>query len=291
MKRSKQGAALLTVFAFVIVLAGCQGAAMKPMDPDPEPELTPREMLLGTTWRTTERPYWEDGDEPAGITRETITFAGERWIRYREHVRHDGTVVDGRGWFDSGGWTATDNVITRMWVDHDDDDTEKSVEREYYLHGGDVLVLRDWNPDAQGPGLYQYEKVKDAYGRPEIVGTWERNLDGETTNITQRTIDLKADGTFQFTVRGADWQYVLAGNYTHDAENMYINMTDLTASRNDESREFRMGDGSPTRIAYAPMGDGGIGVSGWWNEPEDPDHELPKEKYGGYYRRYYRVSE
>ncbi len=251
--------------------------------------------LLGT-WRTTFAEGYREDDELVGDTRATLTFTRERWISYVEQVLFDGTVVN--SWSDSGGWGVSDSAITRKWIDGDPP-VEATNEHDYYLVDGDVLIVSEW---AWSPGydyrpdLFRYERLENAL--PDLVGTWVRPI--RPSDDIQLTITLRADGTFRYhslnpqsLVDNGEWDFVMEGKWSHDAGNLYLPLSEISATDFGEAQPNWWAVELGARFAYAPMGDGGILVSGWWNEPPSPNiqGQHPWLTYGGYYSRFYRQED
>ena len=81
------------------------------------------------------------------------------------------------------------------------------------------------------------------------------------------------------------WDFEIRGAYSLDAENLYINLSEVS------QRTTGTASAEALRIAYGPLGDGGIIVSGWWNEPPSSERDPVGQKYGGYVHRFYKGAD
>ena len=269
-------AVLPLLLVMPVLMAACSGATPKTAEPEPEPELpplTPKQRLIGT-WKTTDIDFWEQNEDGSwdktGFIHETLTFTGERWVGFREHFAFDGTTVLEPWGSSSGGWSADDETITKR---ERKEEAIVTTEKSYLFAEDGRLILEFWDDDAEVLTIYQ--RVEDA--APDIVGTWER-VPRDDEDTLRWTFTLRADGTFRYqAVSPGRWDYILVGNYEHDADLYYIHASDLSATDRGEDAPPREG---PWRWAYAPTGDDRILISWWAHEPGQPD--LPMPAFGQY---------
>ena len=289
--RLHQVAAAVTLIILLTgsaLLTGCRGAVLAPTH-----ELAPAPGLQGT-WRTTEQWQFVDGPLTTEVHLLTFTAGGRAINAVTEYDATSGERLD--EWATASGWKATDDTVTRHWVDDFEDPPEGMVDKSYYW--GDPqhnsLFMHTWWERESFPGdlFTRYERVPDAL--PDLVGRWTGTLlpdhhgNGGLISLTvgadgsvvyERPIQILEDDD-DYT--GVDATSRLAGTGTLDPDTYFLNLTGVTVTliRADGSVHLDQapwGDGV-ARIAVAPV-DHGIVVS----EPDIEGYGLDYAPFGGYW--------
>ena len=277
MQTLKKWVGLLLVALIVI---GCQAAVVTPT-PEPEPE----PLTLQDTWIETSTWTEDDGTVISAAT--VLTLTSDRAVTYNaEYNAADGELID--WWWSAGTWTATDDTVTRTWLDdHDDDDETPDVMREHTraYHWGEErqsVFMAWWNDDDPGDDIVRYERSE----LPALVGTWvwRRNPDAWTQSVT---LTINADGTFQAASVGGNMAYrVLAGDYVYDSETQAMTLSNLTWTVTPEGGETTTEDfvpDGPFRYVFAATDDPDVIML-------SPPHLDTREPYGVYVDLYDRQS-
>ena len=217
---------LLVLAAAVMTLAGCPSATPKAT---PEPEEEAVEPTLLGTW-TAMGGYYKDNEHVGSVTY-TLTFTKSRWIQHTVEILDDGTVDN--QWADSGTWEVVGSMVTRKWVDEDDDQrVDRSVDKDYYFANADVVFIHHWDSDDIETRYSRYVRVEDPL--PTLIGIWRASLPAEgndgTPWIDERTIAINADGSFSYIrERESRWKYELSAKWHIDHEEYFINITESVA--------------------------------------------------------------
>lgn len=159
------------------------------------------------------------------------------------------------------------------------------------------MALRDWgynpvfddDPD-DTPGMFRYQRIPVTI---DLIGTWTRQKDVYGPDVDEHegelvSIELNADDTFVYRAMIPDrYDWELRGTWTHDPDNMYINLVGTSVTNHGEPVSHWTAE-MGSRFAYAPTGDGGIMISGWWNEPPAETSVENDNKYGCYCHWFYK---
>ena len=160
-----------------------------PATREPPPAMDPARDLIGTYRATV------DGDVV------TLTFTRSRWIR---HVASQGLFV---GCDDkSGGWEATDAIVTKKWTEIDEDGMiqTRSAAKAYAWGNDDrsVLLMDPWESAENGGNQRSYIRVDDPL--PEtLTGVWKTVMVNErlTHGLEEEwSYSINSDGTFTFMI-------------------------------------------------------------------------------------------
>ena len=264
-RMSVAGAVLAT-----IALMSCAGATTKPAT-DPEPKPAPLSGLAGT-WAITYGPFEEDG-QMLTTTMYLTLVANGRFVEAFEEQNEAGQRVG--HWHGSGGWTATDDTIDKIW--HDDDGTTPSVTKQYYFaDDNNTLFVHPWSNDDPEHNFERLTRVTDPL---------PANLDGTWTyfnmyNNVDWTVTFDGD-QFSFTglLEDGALAVAVAGLYSYDRTNYAVNFTDLVQTSADGTTGAFNQDGIG-RFSIAPSPGGGLRVSPFWEEPPVADpQEIPYGEY------------
>ena len=220
----------------------------------------------------------------SGVT--VLTLTSDRAVTYNaEYNAADGELID--WWWSAGTWSATDDMVTRIWLDDDDDDDEtpevmRQHSRPYYWgENRDTVFMDWWNDDDPGDEILRHERS----ALPDLVGTWAwRPNPGAWTQSS--TLTINADGTFESASVGGNMTYrVLAGNYVYDAETQAATLSNMTWSvtpvgGETTTTEF-VPEYDPVRYVFAATDDPDVVML-------SPPHLDTREPYGVYVDLYDR---
>ena len=271
--------ALALLVATTIVISCARSVTMEPV-PEPEPE--PEPLTLQGTWSRSST-FEEDGQTWTETLVLTFT-GGARAIAHNAVYDATGALHD--TWTEPSGWSATDDIVTRLWLEDDDDNDEtapvaREVEKSYYWGDDRVSVfMTPWDWGDPGSELARYERVADPLpALSDLVGRWE--FMHEPGNVS--VVVIGADSSISFTEdfgEGRTWQ--LTGTIGEiDPETLIAMLTDL------ESQPFQDGvamseprpwyDTAP--VGFAPSAiPGAILISVPWDEVDPERHP-----YGTYW--------
>ena len=280
MRGPKAGAALWTVLAFVMVLAGCQRAAMKPMGENPK-EPAPAPPGFEGSWAASSS--YEDGDRTINES-VVVTFTKERYIEaWQSHA--EGELQD--EWGLRGTWEVSGGTITKTYDEYGYEGVRLmgSVDKAYHWgnEAHDTLFVEEWPAREPRTVFWKLTRMKNAVPTAEtVVGTWTY-LEPHRPRLW--TMKITAAGGFELTIGAPDDEKPnrMTGQVRGiDLENLYVNLAGLTWYDADGSapRVFlsdvsEKADGTG-RIAFAPAHDGKLRVSHMWNEP--PNRQLGQEE-------------
>ena len=182
---------LLVLTAAVMTLAGCPSATPKAAPESEEEAVEP--TLLGTWTGTGTGGYYKDGEHVCSVTN-TLTFTKSRWIQHTVGILDDGTVDNQCA--DSGTWEVGGSMVTRKWVDEDNDQrVDRSVDKEYYFANADIVFIHHWDSGDVETRFSRYVRVEDPL--PTLLGIWRASIPQEedegTPWIDERTIAINAD--------------------------------------------------------------------------------------------------
>ena len=253
--------------ATLMVLAACPVTTpMKATEPEP-PKPAPLPTLLGT-WQTTYSEY--DHEHGEGTRTITLTFTKDRYVQHNT-VTYD-NVTD--RWADSGGWSSTDNTVTKIRYEWDDEaDALSSTPTTFvkaYLWGDaerNTLLVHIWEDDETS----HFERFTRVMAEPRSVtgiwtytATWEDHPDFGVAD-QHWTFTFGADGSFKEVYRENDVDnpdagaiFTLVGTVRRDHDNSYLFVTIASGTwvslDGEESVELgtRAGVGHTLRYAYAP---------------------------------------
>ena len=246
---------------------------------------------LRGTWMSDDFDWWED-DEPLGTFVDVVTFTKERFIMFRAHYRHDGTLVS--SFAESGTWGASGNTVTRTWLEnHDDDDETPDILRsisKYFVWADetrDLLLMHNWaHGDEEPVGRYleSYRRVSNPI--PSPIGVW-RATDEWDQGPVVFTITVSADGMFDYQLDEVHGTENVIARWELDEDNYYLNISDayttFTPIGGSPQRD-REGFSGTGRFAYAPT-DGSpdeMIVSFHWDE------ENEERPFGDYWKVFAR---
>ena len=109
-------------------------------------------------------------------------------------ILDDGTVDNQCA--DSGTWEVGGSMVTRKWVDEDNDQrVDRSVDKEYYFANADIVFIHHWDSGDVETSFSRYVRVEDPL--PTLLGIWRASIPQEedegTPWIDERTIAINAD--------------------------------------------------------------------------------------------------
>ena len=241
-----------------IAMIGCAAATSKKAEPDPTPIPTPLPGLAGT-WS-----HIQPNSEDDIVTLYLTFLESGRFAEAFERQDGDGQRIEHWHW--SGGWTATDDTIDKIWPDGD---STQSVTKDYYFaDDNNTLYVNAWTDDHPRHDFNRLTRVADPLPA-SIDGTWSYYNDFNDIDWTL-TFD---DGDFSMVMVRTDGTTNFSGTYSYDRAGYAINFTELSPIIHTMS---------PTgagRMALAPSPGGGIRASHIFNEPPAVDHP----PYGEYW--------
>ena len=271
--------AALGMLMVLLVAGGCKAAVSKP-EPAPEPSPTPVPTVHGV-WSTTHR-WYHDGRH-LGMRVHTLTFTSTRYIERIDHVCDVSECPDDDGWTHSGTWSVSDtdsSVITRTFLEYDEDVLQHVEKEHYFVEGGDVLVMQWWHNDRDSTDFARYTRVPVPVPQPAPSGAWSRSRsyeddDGNTVNWSE-TFTFSSDDVLSLLaeVSGPDpFKLVISGTFVHDPENLFI-LWEVESLQTEPPLDEDADNltGRTLRLAYAPTSDPNrMVVSPWWDEQDyDP---------------------
>ena len=215
-----------------------------------------------------------------------LSLTSDRAVTYNgEYNAADGELLD--WWWEAGTWSATDDTVTRTWLDDHDDDEETphlthSVDKVYFWgEGRQSVFMNPWDWGEPGDEIIRYERSE----LPDLVGTWvwRRN---PTAWTQSSTVTINADGTFESASVGGNMAYrVRAGDYVYDAETQAATLSNMTWSVTPDGGETTttefVPDVDPFRYVFAATDDPDVIML-------SPPHLDTAEPYGVYVDLYDR---
>ena len=197
------------------------------------------------------------------VEKKTVTFTKSRFIQEGAiYDRNTGELLD-NGNSDQGRYTLNaDGTITRIWLEHPDDDYDapkepREVVKQYTLLG-DELYLEDWFHDRPGTSFDYHKRAT----QPDFEGTWvhveEYENDEGVMSVSTVTITISGD-SFTFSNIGrpiggpVDNSFQLSGTFELDSEELFLFVTIQEVTENGESLEIEAFEpGNVVRFAFAP---------------------------------------
>ncbi len=256
-------ALLVALAAAATLLGGCRRVVTPAPVAPPEP--TP--FSLVGTWTITEEDLVQ-----------TLTFTDTRWVHHFARTGSDGAVEE--SWAESGAWHEVGDVVTRTWVDYEQDPpTVRSVDK-LFARGADdnELAIHPWDLGDPADELVTYSRV-DTPLPDSLIGTW-RMGSGATVEFAADAFTYR--GPLPLDVEGGDEDadVSITASWTQGPDHTVV-LSNVTSSSPLISAAATL------RLAYAPTNRRDqIVVSPFWNEQQLQtdgswtDH--PVHRYGRY---------